>query len=84
MVAPITGINYDGDKIEFSWENCPSGKLFLGLLSNENKEVMYREVYETKSTVVTKDIHLKPGLYYWVLESEEDVLTIGKFFYKKK
>jgi len=83
MVAPISGINYDGDKLEFAWENCPPGKLFLGLLSNENKEVMYREVSGTKNTVVPKDINLKPGLYYWVLESEEDILTIGKFFYKK-
>jgi len=84
MVAPISGINYEGKKIEFAWENCPPGKLFLGLLSNENKEVMYREVSGTKNTVITKDINLKPGLYYWVLESEEDVLTIGKFFYQKK
>jgi hypothetical protein len=83
MVSPISGINYKGDKIEFSWENCPSGRVFLGLLSNENKEIMYKEVSGSKTTITPKEINLKPGLYYWVLETEEDVLTTGKFFYKK-
>jgi hypothetical protein len=83
MVSPISGINYSGEKIEFSWENCPSGKIFLGILSNENKEILYKEVSGTKSTLLTKKINLKPGLYYWVLETEEDVLTTGKFFFKK-
>ena len=83
MVSPISGINYTGDKIEFSWENCPSGRIFLGLLTNENKEIIYMEVSGSKTTIVPKDVNLKPGLYYWVLETEEDVLTTGKFFYRK-
>jgi hypothetical protein len=84
MVTPISGINYDSDKIEFAWENSPSGKLFLGLLSNENQEILYKEVTGNKMTLDTKRINLKPGLYYWVFESEQDVLTLGKFFFKKK
>jgi hypothetical protein len=84
MVTPISGINYDSDKIEFVWQNSPSGKLFLGLLSNENQEVLYKEVTGNKFIIDAKQINLKPGLYYWVFESEQDVLTLGKFFFKKK
>jgi hypothetical protein len=84
MVSPVSGTNIDADKIEFAWENVPAtGKLFLGLLSNDNKEVFYKEVSGTKTTLHPKDILLKPGLSYWVLESEEDVLTVGKFYFKK-
>jgi hypothetical protein len=83
MISPTSGINYTDDKIEFQWENGPSGKMFLGLLSNENKEVLYKEVSKNNAIIPTKEIKLKPGLYYWVLETEEDILTVGKFFFKK-
>jgi hypothetical protein len=84
MNAPVSGSNFTENKIEFSWENGPiSGKLFLGLLTNENKEVFYQEVTGNKFFLNTKEINLKPGLYYWTLESEEDVLSVGKFYFRK-
>ena len=82
MVSPVSGMNYDGKDIEFSWSNGKPQKMFLGLLNNENKEVFYKEVSNT-GTILPAGELLKPGLYYWVLESEEDILTLGKFYYKK-
>jgi len=84
MVSPVSGLNYTDDKIEFEWQNSPNGKLFLGILSNQNKEVLYKEVSGNKVRLSSKEIKLLPGLYYWVLESEEEVLTVGKFLYRKK
>lgn len=84
MKSPLFGTNYQSDQIAFEWENGHSDKMFLGLMSNENKEVFYKEVSGSKKVIDTKEIALKPGLYYWVLESEDDILAVGKFYYKKK
>lgn len=82
--SPLFGTNYQSEQITFEWEYGHSEKMFLGLMSNENKEVFYKEVNGSKKVIDTKEIALKPGLYYWVLESEDDILAVGKFFYKKK
>lgn len=78
---PLFGVNYAGKTVPFDWSSPVKGKLFLGIMSNENLEVFYSEVKGTKFDLDTRN--LAPGLYYWVLESEEDVLSAGKFFYKK-
>ena len=82
--SPLLGTNYQGDQLTFEWENSRSEKMFLGLMSNENKEILYKEVSGNKNVIETKDLGLKPGLYYWVLESEDDILAVGKFYYKRK
>lgn len=84
MLAPVSEENVTGSKVKFSWErNQEKGKLFLGILSNENMEVFYREVFDSQALIDTKENNLKPGLYYWVLESEQDVLAVGKFYFRK-
>lgn len=84
MVKPVSGTNYTAKTIEFEWGTPANHKMFLGLLNNENKEVYYQEVKGTKAVISVQELGLKPGLYYWILESEEEVLTLGKFFYQKK
>jgi hypothetical protein len=46
-------------------------------------EVFYREVFDSQALIDAKENNLKPGLYYWVLESEQDVLAVGKFYFRK-
>jgi hypothetical protein len=84
MLSPGLGASFSENQIAFTWERSEeTGKLFLGILSNENKEVYYKEVFGEKATVGAKEISMKPGLYYWVLESEQDVLAVGKFYFRK-
>lgn len=79
--SPLFGVNYTGKSVSFDWSSAMKGKLFLGIMSNENLEVFYSEVKGAKFDLDARN--LTPGLYYWVLESEEDVLSAGKFYYKK-
>lgn len=84
MKKPLNGANFNGNSLEFEWEPVNGKKLFLGLLNNENKEIYYKEVTGNKASITASEVNLNPGLFYWVLESEEDILTVGKLFYKKK
>jgi hypothetical protein len=84
LISPISGTNYDGDRLVFEWTPGKKQKIFLGLMNNENKEIFYKEVSGNKVVLLASEINLSPGLYYWVLENEEDVLSVGKVFYKKK
>lgn len=84
LISPISGTNYDGDRIVFEWTPGKKQKIFLGLMNNENKEIFYKEVTGNKVVLMASEINLAPGLYYWVVENEEDVLSVGKIFYKKK
>lgn len=84
VISPKAGLNLQSDDIVFEWSSGTEKNMFLGLLSNENKEVFYKEVNGNRAVIDAKSISLKPGLYYWVLESEDDILALGKFLYKKK
>lgn len=83
LISPISGTNYDSDRLVFEWNAGKKQKVFLGLMNNENKEVFYKEVVGNKVVILASEIKLTPGLYYWVLENEADVLNVGKLFYKK-
>lgn len=84
LISPVSGANVEGDKITFEWTGTKKQKIFLGLMNNENKEVFYKEVTGNKVILSAKELGLTPGLYYWVLENEEDVLNVGKLFFRKK
>ncbi|MBN1782437.1 zf-HC2 domain-containing protein [bacterium] len=64
------------DTVPFSWKSDETGHLILILLDNHGREIKRLEVtgnrYELKEP-------LRPGLYYWKLESETDLLFLGKF-----
>lgn len=84
IISPKPGANFQSEEIVFEWNHGLEKNMFLGLLTNENKEVYYKEVSGNRTIVEARSLGLKPGLYYWVLESEEDIQALGKFFYKKK
>jgi hypothetical protein len=83
LISPISGTNYMEDKIPFEWESSGSKKLFLGILNNKNKEVYYKELTGKMVNISAAKIGLKPGLYYWIIESEEETLNLGKFYFRK-
>jgi hypothetical protein len=65
-------VNY---KIEFKWRSEPPGDFVLVLFTNTGK-VLFEEAatspYQLKKT-------LKPGLYYWQLETDVEAVYTGKF-----
>ena len=84
MVSPISGMNYTGNSVVFEWMYGRNQKIFLGILDNKNREVFYQEVKYSRLVVPFHKKGFKPGLYYYVLENEEDILAVGKFFSKRK
>ena len=70
------------NKLTFKWNSTTSEKLTIKILSN--KEDLLAE-----STPVNNEYELdvvannyKAGLYYWKLESKDNLLYVGKFFVK--
>ena len=65
-----------GESIAFKWAHAPGKHVILKILNNAGKEVNL--VRTEKNTYVFGGM-LKPGLYYWKLESEDELLFVGKF-----
>ena len=76
---PKNGENTTG-QIKFEWENDITDVIYLKILNNKGDELF---AFETQEQDFSFNQKLEPGLYYWKLESEDDLLHVGKFFFKK-
>lgn len=79
-VAPTLGAIISADTILFEWTTkVPDGKIYLGILDYLNREVFFGEIKGNKYAFNVKSNNMKDGVYYWILESETDVLHASKF-----
>jgi hypothetical protein len=76
--APALGEEV-GKSITFKWAHVPGKGLILRIIDNAGKDV--HSVRTAKNGYVFKGT-LKPGLYYWKLESKDELLFVGKFLKK--
>lgn len=76
IVSPLPGDTVK-DRIIFSWAKVGSRRSVIKVLSNKERTV-YSASTSTQRHVVT--LHLVPGLYYWKLEEDDELLYVGKFF----
>jgi uncharacterized protein YfcZ (UPF0381/DUF406 family) len=78
ILTPDTDAGYaTNDTIVFSWEGEADKELTVKIIDNHEKpvyEIKLRDVNEYRWLN-----RLEPGLYYWMLESEEDNLGFGRF-----
>jgi hypothetical protein len=81
VLSPVSGARVSGQEIVFQWQRNATGKLFLRIINNKNKEVCTREISGQKYVLNPQKVSMKPGLFYWVIESEIEMLHVGKFFY---
>ena len=79
VVSPKNEMNLKGDVV-FAWERTEIPLVYLKLLNNLGEEI-YSFTLQKNRFELTEE--LSPGLYYWKLESEDDLLYIGKFFIKR-
>ena len=63
----------------FKWEGLEEERIYLIILDNQGNE-LFRFTTDKNQFKLSKK--LNPGLYYWKLESEEDLLFLGKFLVK--
>jgi len=66
-------------EINFSWEAIPNANLQIKILDNKNNVILQYSVKKNKFLLKEK---LAPGLYYWKLENQSDLLYVGKFYIK--
>ncbi len=62
----------------FRWQTEYDSSIYWKLL--DNKEKIVASDTTRNNEYVLEKITLPPGLYYWKLESDEDLLHVGKFF----
>jgi len=79
-LLPKNGSDVQGE-IVFKWQGESPTGLQLKILNNHEEALFTSPVQGTQLVFKEK---LKPGLYYWKLETEEELLHIGKFYVERK
>lgn len=83
IISPLNNTDCTaGSDIVFAWTPPVQGSLTLKIINNKNAVVYEYPLGVNGCEFVFKQ-HLSPGLYYWKLENQDDLLHIGKFFVKK-
>lgn len=78
--APENGASFTKNTaIPFSWKGSDEQR-FLIILDNKGKQVSRRLL---NVNTIAYEESLNSGLFYWKLESEEDLLHVGKFSIKE-
>lgn len=74
--TPAAGNTFKpGEEIKFEWEGAESG-LEIVILNNRD-EVLSRD--KAAGRKLNRKAPSTPGLYYWKLETDDDLLYVGKF-----
>ncbi|MBL7995227.1 zf-HC2 domain-containing protein [bacterium] len=79
-VEIISPVNADtiSSPIIFKWKEIESAHSFGVIIVNNKNDEVWRGTAEGFS--LTCEQKLKPGLYYWMLKSDGDILSVRKFF----
>jgi hypothetical protein len=82
--SPKIGENFENE-IEFRWQAEKHDKTYsdyfdLIIIDNNESNVFQTEI---KDGLYILEFKLEPGLYYWIVEYEKEMIHLGKFYYKK-
>jgi hypothetical protein len=75
IYAPVSGTEVT-DTIEFRWDTTYRGNMTLRILSNRESEIFRTPVASPAYTYIHRH---EPGLYYWRLETDQELLYVDKF-----
>lgn len=81
VVSPSMGAAVE-DEITFAWQGGGE-KLAVKILDNREEELQSFSAVESRFVFREVKKALPPGLYYWKLEDENDLLYVGKFYVGK-
>ncbi len=82
VLSPKNGITVKNEII-FHWETESEQQLYLKVLNNEEEVLHKFTLIKNHLLFNITEKKLKPGLYYWKLESNEELLQLRKFFVKE-
>jgi hypothetical protein len=78
VLSPLNGENFT-ERILFQWKADEDDRITLKILSNKEKTLRTISVRGSRYAFSQK---IPPGLYYWKLESKDELLYLGKFIVK--
>jgi hypothetical protein len=78
VLSPLNEENFK-ERILFQWKADADDRLTLKILSNKEKTLQTVSVRGSRYVFSQK---IPPGLYYWKLESKDELLYLGKFLVK--
>lgn len=84
-VQPANDETFKKSEIEFRWTVHEeyaeiAGPLELRIMNNKQDQLYSFQVREDR---LTFDKKLEPGLYYWAVLSEDEMIYLGRFFVRK-
>ena len=81
IISPLKGeVVYE--EVWFEWNYKPEEQLILHILDNRENVIFKFTLRDSELAFNLADNELEPGLYYWKLESEDDMLYLRKFLFK--
>lgn len=81
IITPAIGSIQKVRPIKFLFETNAKERLFLRILNNENVE-LFSDKIEKQPYFSPEKLKLSPGLFYWIVETETDILFVGKFVFQ--
>lgn len=84
IISPAIGANFAGE-VDFSWEVKKDEQVFNGpivLKILNNREITVHAATVENGRYACKE-KFTPGVYYWTLEEQGEMLYLGKFFVNK-
>jgi hypothetical protein len=78
LKSPNTIVEDDAKNLVFEWTGTSEDEIYLEVI-NFKKEVM---TYENLKSPFKLDQQLEKGIYYWVLQTESEIIKRGKFLVK--
>jgi hypothetical protein len=81
IVAPVNNMQFNkNQKVEFKWNNPNDYILNIIVYNNTSKKVF--EASQIKGEAYKINAPFSPGLYYWKIIQNDELLKIGKFIVK--
>lgn len=79
IISPVKDVFYN-NKIRFEWKTEMSGPFYIQIIDNQLNTI--NRITSSQKIIDFKIDTLKPGLFYWKLMDEYDLLYVGKFLIK--
>ena len=77
ILQPMPSANLmKGDDVFFTWSNPSGDSLILKIYNNLEESIITAKALNAYKMYSS----LRPGLYYWKLESEDDLIYMNKFY----
>lgn len=88
ITSPVNDDKIIDSAVTFKWEMNEKNDLDITVMNNLERTIFSAPVkhdgFPFYSVTINKKYFLRPGLYYWKLEDENEVLYLGKFYFLKE